>query len=106
MSRYTRCGRQILDNGKHMADTADELAAMQILNALQDMERRATASPDLADAIELTNIGERERRYQIGAVTLRCEPAVVHAIQRQGDETACSCGLRWGNDEDDPHETQ
>lgn len=22
---------------------------------------------------------------------------------REGDEYACSCGLRWGIDEDDPH---
>lgn len=22
---------------------------------------------------------------------------------REGDEMSCSCGLRWGTDEDDPH---
>ena len=22
---------------------------------------------------------------------------------REGDELACTCGLRWGNDEEDPH---
>ena len=27
-----------------------------------------------------------------------------HRIQREGDEYACSCGLRWGLDDIDPHE--
>ena len=28
-----------------------------------------------------------------------------HRIQREGDEYACSCGLRWDIAEDDPHGT-
>ncbi len=26
-----------------------------------------------------------------------------HRTTREGDEYVCSCGLRWGIDEDDPH---
>ena len=29
--------------------------------------------------------------------------ASKHRIQREGDEYACSCGLRWGLDDIDPH---
>lgn len=27
----------------------------------------------------------------------------MHKVTREGDEQACSCGLRWGVDEADPH---
>lgn len=27
----------------------------------------------------------------------------MHKQRREGDEWACSCGLRWGVDETDPH---
>lgn len=30
-------------------------------------------------------------------------PGVVHTTTREGDEYACSCGLRWGIAEEDPH---
>lgn len=26
-----------------------------------------------------------------------------HRVTREGDENVCSCGLRWGVDEHDPH---
>ena len=29
-----------------------------------------------------------------------------HRTTREGDETVCSCGLRWGVDESDPHNVQ
>ncbi len=28
---------------------------------------------------------------------------LTHKRTREGDETVCSCGLRWGLDEGDPH---
>lgn len=27
----------------------------------------------------------------------------MHRTTREGDEYVCTCGLRWGTDEDDPH---
>jgi len=30
----------------------------------------------------------------------------MHKVTREGDEQVCSCGLRWGIDEDDPHEQE
>lgn len=27
----------------------------------------------------------------------------IHQQTREGDEIVCSCGLRWGLDEEDPH---
>lgn len=30
----------------------------------------------------------------------------MHKVIREGDEWVCSCGLRWGICEDDPHPTQ
>lgn len=76
MSRYRRTGKQILLDDKHFADAADELAAMQILNALKDMEQRHRASAPL-------NLNE-------------CR------FQRQGDEFSCACGLRWSVDDLNP----
>lgn len=29
--------------------------------------------------------------------------AAPHNVERQGDEYFCTCGLRWGTDESDPH---
>ena len=29
---------------------------------------------------------------------------IKHIITRENDELACSCGLRWDIDEDDPHD--
>lgn len=28
---------------------------------------------------------------------------IKHIITQEGDEHVCSCGLRWGVDEEDPH---
>lgn len=30
----------------------------------------------------------------------------MHKVNREGDEYACMCGLRWGVDEDDPHHSE
>lgn len=76
MSRYTRNSKQILCHGEHFADACDELAAMQILNSLQEVEHRA------------------ERKVTAPLRLNSCR------VQRQGDEMACVCGLRW--DVDDP----
>lgn len=96
MTRYTRAGKQILVDGKHMADAVDDTAAMMILNALRGLEeRRWTAVegvPEPTECIEITALGEVEPRYIRGHIGIR-----------QGDELACWCGLRWGVDEDDPH---
>lgn len=27
----------------------------------------------------------------------------MHKVTRENDEYACTCGLRWGVDEEDPH---
>lgn len=27
----------------------------------------------------------------------------MHRTTRESDEYVCTCGLRWGTDEDDPH---
>jgi len=29
-----------------------------------------------------------------------------HDVTREGDEYACTCGLRWDINEDDPHEQE
>ena len=77
-SRYTRTGKQIFDGGKHMADAADELAAMQILNALRDIEYRA-------------------KRKVTAPLTLNnCR------VRQENDEMACDCGLRWAVDDPEP----
>lgn len=75
MTSYTRAGKQILLDGKHMADAVDETAAMMILNALRALEPASDLS-------------------------VRIDP---HLQRREGDEYACSCGLRWSAGEDDPH---
>ena len=31
---------------------------------------------------------------------------LTHKQYREGDEIVCSCGMRWGIDEDDPHEVE
>lgn len=73
---YTRNGQQILQNRKHMADAADEVSAMMILNALRALEEQtAIAHP----------------------------PPACDWRHREQDEYVCSCGRRWGVDEDDPH---
>lgn len=77
---YTRTGKQILLDGKHMADAVDDTAAMMILNALRGMEQREPpAAVDLSERID------------------------PHLQRREADEYACSCGLRWSVGEDDPH---
>lgn len=30
----------------------------------------------------------------------------MHKVTRESDEYVCSCGLRWGTDEADPHSNQ
>jgi len=77
MTRYTRTGKQILENGKHMADAADETYAIQILNALRDIEHRA-----------------------LNKVTAPLNLNECH-VRQEGDEMACKCGLRW--DVNDPN---
>lgn len=79
VTRYTRTGKQVLDGGKHMADAADEMAAMQILNALRDIEQRANA-PRVTAPLRLND----------------CR------VERQEDEMACRCGLRWSVDDPNP----
>ena len=73
---YTRNGQQVLQNGKHMADAADEVSAMMILNALRALEEREAIAPPVP------------------------QPCYRH---REQDEYVCSCGRRWDVREDDPH---
>lgn len=75
-SRYTRNSKQILCYGEHFADACDELAAMQILNALQDMEYRVVNK--VVAPLRLNS----------------CR------VRRENDEMVCACGLRW--DVNDP----
>ena len=79
MSRYTRCGKQVLDSGREMAQAADELAAMQIVNALRMAEDAANA-PVVTAPLRLNDCRARQ----------------------EGDEMACTCGLRWAVDDPDP----
>lgn len=30
----------------------------------------------------------------------------MHKVTRENDEYTCTCGLRWGVDEDDPHQSE
>ena len=32
--------------------------------------------------------------------------STIHKVRRESDEQTCSCGLRWGIDEDDPHQPE
>ena len=77
MSRYTRTVRVVLDNGQWLCEAVDELAAMQILNALQAMEERPQS---VTAPLNLNN----------------CR------VMQQGDEMACACGLRWAVDDARP----
>lgn len=33
-------------------------------------------------------------------------PLAEHRQHREGDEVVCACGMRWGVDEEDPHQEQ
>ena len=79
MTRYTRNSKEVLQDGKHFADAADETAAMMIVNALRALE-------DI-DA----NHGRQRPRLNLNT----CQ------VRREGDEMACACGLRW--DVEDPN---
>ena len=105
MSRYTRAGKQVLCDGQHMADCTDEAAAMTVCNALLAMEELSAASPTFADAFSYGYDVARKpdessiARYNMMGGNL----ALLCTARRETDEYACSCGLRWGVDEDDPH---
>lgn len=79
MTRYTRNNCDILCHGEAFATAVDELAAMQILNALRDIETRANA-PRVTAPLNLNQCRAR----------------------REGDEMACACGLRWDVDDAAP----
>ena len=130
MTRFTRSGKQVLLHGEHFADAVDEIAAMMVFNALAAMDRKAAIIPDgytlepirQGDAFTLDLNGETYHGTFGEPVTAFGLPVVVDPdmspdhwelrapptyppcqMRREGDEFACSCGRRWGIDEDDPH---
>lgn len=70
MSRYRHQGKQVLQDGEHMADAVGEIEAMMIVNALRALEDRSAT--------------EWRNRIFGRACT----------VERQGDEDAYSCGKR------------
>lgn len=84
MTKYTINGKQVLQDGKHFADAVSEHAAMLIVAACG-----AVAS--------------RSRLDTRWPKVFRQPPRWSCQVERQGDELACSCGLRWAVNEDDPH---
>lgn len=88
-----------MDNGKWLAQAVDEVAAMQVLNALRAMEESTVA----VSAVP----GVPDGQYRRVPLTLdqTQHPIKGHVRWRENDEYACSCRLRWGVDEDDPHGT-
>ena len=77
MTRYTRALQIVMDDGKWLCEAVDELAAMQILNALRAIE-------------------DADRRVSAPITLNECR------VMQQGDEMACECGLRWAVDDDRP----
>lgn len=125
MSRYTRSGCVILQNGLWMAQAVGEFEAEQILDALQDAEpvplgpskpgeTRETIhwgprASELGDPL-LMSVSDvpgvpagqyRKRPVSYESASKAVQPKHVRSIQQ--DEYACSCGLRWDTNEDDPH---
>ena len=102
-SVYTRNGQQILIGERHMADAADENCARMILNALRALEERGYVGPPerpyLVGERPVCRAGREESTAHVYA-----RPSYSnHTIRREGDEFACSCGLRWGVSDADPH---
>lgn len=81
---YTRCGQEILRDGRHFADAYSQDAAETILQALN------AAPVDRGD----------QRSLPLSAGPLF--PDVRHRARREGDEMVCICGKRWPYNEDHP----
>jgi hypothetical protein len=90
MTNYRTNGKQVLRGSEHVADAADTTWAQIIADALNG-EREALRAMRI-DPIRVSN-------YDY--VSTREQPA--HTWQRQQDEYACSCGVRWDVSDGEDH---
>lgn len=104
-ARFTRHGSAVRLHGDPFATCVDEIAAMMVLNALVALDEQAGRAhvdrilPTIRPGDTLTVPGEI-----ISATFSVPGPSTAqHICMRQSDEFSCSCGLRWGIDEPDPH---
>lgn len=94
---FRRTGKQVLDCNWHFADACSEAAAQQIVDAMNAAQASAQKIIDIAIAM---NRGVAPMQpgdeFTIDVDGKRYGGTVpTHRIERQGDEYACSCGLRW-----------
>lgn len=97
---YTRHGLAILHNGTRIATASNEPSAMTILSALV---ARAQAGDAGRCEVQEALIRDCVDPLRDHISNPRIEIRPNHIQHREQDEHACSCGLRWGVDEDDPH---
>ena len=79
--------KQVLRHGEHFADAATIEAAEMIVAALNAID------PDEIRAYQATRSPPPSG--------IPC--ATIHHIERQSDEYACSCGMRWDVSDGEDH---
>jgi len=91
MSEWRYQGKQVLQDGRHFADAADEVAAMMIVNAMRALDGHrggAVAPPE-----RLPLVGEV---VQETVQPVSCRSASLCRPMREQDEYVCYvCSVRW-----------
>lgn len=102
---YTANGKEVLDaSNNHFADAIDAEAAGMIADALNAMEAPLIGDPwdELSPPFD-GNWSDTDGMHPPITAPPGYETVASHAITRQGDEYACSCGLRWDAHDGEEH---
>jgi hypothetical protein len=93
---YMSLGKEVLRDGRHVADAIDGETAALIAEALNHAP--ATLDKTLPEPRAWFGYAD-----DIGTTERTDDPAGLHFIQRQGDEYACACGVRWDVTDGEEH---